>query len=298
MVVLLTARGFRRSSRRAVDEALCARFAMKAVQSSPLAGELVRGRVFFLDQSRQRLDDLMLGDVVARLAAVRLDSFYVIRQMGEGAVLRERVRVARDLHDSLLQSQAGAAMQLMAARRLLDREPEAAKQSLEAIQLQLERSELDTRSFIRSLRPSSSPEPSQPLPFHERLQDLRRRLERQWNLKVELSFEGAVDALSGGLADQVFRLVQEGTVNAARHASASVVRINLTYEPPGGLRVRIADDGRGFPFRGTYDLAALGAMDRGPLTLRERVTELNGDLTLTSTTTGSELLITLPVAPA
>jgi signal transduction histidine kinase len=297
-VVILAGRGFRRAHRRPIDEALRGRFNMRAVQSSPLIGEIIRGRMFFLDQPRQRLDHLMLGEVVARLAAVRLDSFYAIQQIGESVTLKERIRVARDLHDSLLQSQAGAALQLMAARRMLERDPEGAKRSLEAIQQQLERGELEMRSFIRGLRPLSGAERAEAVPFHERMQDLRRRLERQWHLKVEISSEPAVDALAADLSEQLFRLVQEGIVNAARHADASVVRIHLSHAVPGQIRIRIADDGKGFPFQGTYDLAALGAMNKGPLTLRERVTELNGALTLTSTGAGSELLIVLPLAHA
>ena len=58
----------------------------------------------------------------------------------------------------------------------------------------------------------------------------------------------------------------------------------------------MADDGRGFPFQGTYDLAALNGMNDGPLTLKERVAELGGDLRLTSADTGTELVITLPLA--
>jgi signal transduction histidine kinase len=62
------------------------------------------------------------------------------------------------------------------------------------------------------------------------------------------------------------------------------------------LELRIADDGRGFAFQGTYDLKALNAMDDGPLTLRERVADLGGTLQLTSADTGTELLITVPLA--
>jgi signal transduction histidine kinase len=65
-----------------------------------------------------------------------------------------------------------------------------------------------------------------------------------------------------------------------------------------GLRLTIADDGRGFPFRGTYDLDALNAMNEGPLTLKERVAELRGALELRSSETGTELSIALPLTPA
>jgi signal transduction histidine kinase len=56
------------------------------------------------------------------------------------------------------------------------------------------------------------------------------------------------------------------------------------------------DDGCGFPFRGTYDLRALNEMNAGPLTLRERVAGLKGDLHLRSSDSGTGLLIRLPSA--
>ena len=64
------------------------------------------------------------------------------------------------------------------------------------------------------------------------------------------------------------------------------------------LQLTITDDGRGFPFRGTFDLAALNAMNEGPLTLRERVAEMRGALQLRSSETGTELSIALPLTPA
>ncbi len=84
-------------------------------------------------------------------------------------------------------------------------------------------------------------------------------------------------------------------MNAARHADASAIGV-VVEAGEGGLQLEIVDDGRGFPFRGTYDLNALNEMNRGPLTLKERVAELRGDLRLKSLETGSELSIRLPFA--
>jgi signal transduction histidine kinase len=208
------------------------------------------------------------------------------------------VRVARDLHDSLLQSQAGAALQLLAARRLLDRDAGVAKSRLDEVQRHLERGELEMRSFIKTLRPRERTTPD-PLGggLSPRLQELRERTERQWDLKVQFRLDPALDTLAEPLADHVFRLVQEAVVNAARHADASVVRADISVTEQA-VRLTIADDGKGFPFEGTYDLRSLGAIQQGPLTLRERVSELRGDLTLsTSFNSGTEVLITLPLRP-
>jgi signal transduction histidine kinase len=57
----------------------------------------------------------------------------------------------------------------------------------------------------------------------------------------------------------------------------------------------VEDDGRGFPYHGSYDLSSLKKTRRGPVSLMERVASLAGDLTLTSTAAGSRLDIGLPV---
>ena len=294
-VSLLRLGGFRRRDCRPVNEALRARFSMTAVQSWPLDGELVRGRIFCLDKSRMRLDDLILGEVATWLAATRLESLYWQERLQDAAALDERVRLARDLHDSLLQAQAGAALQLAAARRLLDRDPEAGRQRLADVQGQLERDELEMRSFVSRLRPSKRhPAASGPRALRARLEDLRQRVERQWEIRVRLQV-ASVDGASDELLEAAYRLAQEGIVNAARHADASAIDVAVSCVD-GGLHVRVADDGHGFPFHGTYDLPTLIRMNAGPLTLKERVADLGGEMTVASSETGTELRMMLPLA--
>ena len=289
---------FRKRMGRPIHPALRARFDMERVQSWSLDGELIRGRLFALDKRQMPIDDLIFGDLVARLAVSRLDSLYLLRRLGKAAALEERLRLARDIHDSLLQSAAGSALQLVAARRLLDRDPAGARQRLEEVQDQLEHGELEMRAFIRRLRPFTQKPPDSPVTgLTERLEDLRRRVERQWEIVVRMRVPEAADAWPESMVDGIYRIVQEGVLNAARHADASSIAVTLTADG-NGLRLTIADDGRGFPFRGTYDLAMLNAMNEGPLTLKERVAEMRGALELRSSETGTELSIALPLTPA
>jgi signal transduction histidine kinase len=279
-----------------IHAAVQRRFQIHAVRSWALDGELIRGRLFCLDTHKTRVDDLMFGAVVARQAVSRLDSLHLLKRLKEAAAVDERVRLARELHDSLLQSVAGSALKLLSARRLLAREPEAARLRLEEVQMQLERGELEMRSFIGRLRPLPLLAPVIGGGLPQRLQQLRRRVELEWDIKVKLNVGPGVDTWPEAVATEVYRLVQEAVLNAARHADASLIRVNVTSA--GGPCVEVIDDGCGFPFRGVYDLRTLNDMKAGPLTLRERIAGLNGDLHLRSSDNGTELLIRLPLAKA
>jgi signal transduction histidine kinase len=245
-----------------------------------------------------RLDDLVVGELVARLSASRLDGAHLVAHFRESAALDERVRVARDLHDSLLQSLAGTGLQLAVARRLLDREPETARRGLEDVQTQLEQSEMEMRSLIGRLRPlpRETPVPSAEN-LGQRLDAFRRRVETQWHVKVPLQLSSLAESLGDDLSGEVYLIVQEAVLNAARHAGASTIR--ATLESDGDrISIQVADDGKGFPFVGSYDLATLNALGSGPLTLKERVAELGGELRIHSSPSGADVRITVPFEPA
>jgi signal transduction histidine kinase len=294
-VLYRSSAGFRQCRCRPLNEALRARFDITAVQSWPLDGELIRGRLFALDKRRIGIDQLSVGDLVARLAASRLDGLYILRDVRQAAALRERVRLASDLHDSLLQSLAGTGLQLMVSRRLIERDPAGAARKLDDLQTQIELGELEMRTFIRRLRPQMAVDAEVSSPgLVDRLQNLARRIEQQWSVKLKFQVDGTPDQWNGAFGDEVFRIAREGILNAARHADASVITATFSHAE-GVLRLEIVDDGRGFPFHGTYDLDALERMNQGPWSLKERVAGLQGNLELTSTDSGSRLLVTVGI---
>jgi signal transduction histidine kinase len=295
-VDLWSAGRFGQVNRAPINEAITTRFAMRSVQSSRLDGDVVQGRLFWLDRRRMRVDDLVVSDLVARLSASRLDCAYLLTQFREAAALDERVRVARDLHDSLLQTLTGAGLQLAVATRVFDSDPKAARAGLDEVQRQLEQTEMDIRSLIRRLRPL--PREAKVLShvrLDERLEAFRQRVERQWHVDVTLNMPPSLERMSGELNEQVYLIVQEAVLNAARHASATTIQVILESDDDR-VSVQVLDDGKGFPFVGSYDLAALNTLDSAPLTLRERVTELGGDLHILSGASGAHLRITLPLA--
>jgi two-component system NarL family sensor kinase len=102
-------------------------------------------------------------------------------------------------------------------------------------------------------------------------------------------------SLSPPVAHNAYFLVHEAVVNAGRHSGARSIRVDLA-PVPGGLRLDVADDGRGFPFRGRLDQAALAAAGVGPRSLRERIEALGGTLAIDSTKQGSRVEMWMPVS--
>ena len=289
---------FRQMTGPPINEALRERFGMRAVQSSPIVGGLVTGRLFWVGRRPMRIDDLVVGDLVARIAASRLESAYLAESHRETAALNERLRVAQDLHDNVLQSLAGSGVQLEIISRVLDRDPRAAKRTIKEVQRQLEQSEREIRGLIKGLRPRAR-DMTEALnePLAKRLEAFGDRVGEQWNVTITFQVAPSVNDLPQDLKQQLLLMVQEGVLNAARHANATSVRVMLATHG-ASIVTEIVDNGKGFDFIGSHDLAALAALDAGPVTLRERITELRGELLIQSSRSGSTVRITLPVAQA
>lgn len=213
----------------------------------------------------------------------------------EAVTTEERIRVARDLHDGVLQSLTGIGLRLAAVRSLLDKDLRAARESLESVQRLLTLEQRDLRFFIQELKPRPRAPGEVSLAF--RVTELVHRIELEWGLKAELRTDGLEEPMPEALAREVYNVVREGLVNAARHGEASAVRLEIRRDGDR-LFITVADNGRGFPFQGTLSHAELAEGSMGPRNLFERVTALGGTLDLESGAAGVRLKIDLPCCEA
>ena len=273
---------------------LGARFAIRSVIALVLGGTGVGGRLFALDKQRPSAEDLVLGEAMAHQVEAEMEQIVLIRRSQESGAEEERLRLARDLHDGVIQSLAGAALRLETARRLLSRNPVKAAELLVEIQDLLASEQQDLRSFIRDpgirgLDPRTSGRG-----LEDRLEELRRRVESYWGLTVDLTVDLPEARISPSLAHEIDRVVSEALVNAAKHGQASGVEVTVGLDG-SAVRVTVIDDGRGFSFRGDYDFAALTALKIGPVTLKQRVAAAGGSLHITSGEAGARLDVHLPL---
>jgi signal transduction histidine kinase len=207
----------------------------------------------------------------------------------------ERMRLAREMHDGVLQSLMAAVLQLETVSRLIETDPNAAKVRLSDVQRMIGEEQRELRAWTERLDSAMPLLSATAADLAAALGTLRQRLRMRWGLRVELTVDirGTVSRVLG---DEIYRIVQEALNNAGRHARASVAHVGIRLaRGRNPMRIAVADDGCGFPFRGRFDLADLTAKQIGPKSLRERVASLGGELILTSELSGSRLEISLPL---
>ena len=214
------------------------------------------------------------------------------RQVEHAAAVSERLRLARELHDGVLQSLTGAAVQLEAMSTLVDKDPDAARERLREIHDLIVEEQRKLRTCIENMREVRSASVASHADLAASLERLCRRITR-WGTRVELAGPDS-GSLPKTLSDQVYRLVEEALSNVTQHSRAHGARVEVKFLDEH-VNVVVEDDGCGFPFRGRYDLAALNARRLGPFSIKERVAALRGELALTSTLSGSRLEMRLPL---
>jgi len=209
----------------------------------------------------------------------------------------ERVRLARDLHDGVLQTLTGTALQLQAAERLIERDPGRARTVLDDLKKMIADEQRDLRFFIQELKPGQIGTLEEGAGFVPALQDLGRRLQSVWGVRLELPSYLPRLTVSDAFLGEIYRIVQEAAVNAARHGQATQVHVDFGVADKR-LAIAVSDNGHGFPFRGRVEHQGLAEARQGPRSLRERVTALGGTLDIESDAGGSRLDIRLPLAAA
>jgi signal transduction histidine kinase len=156
------------------------------------------------------------------------------------AVLEERNRMARDIHDTLAQGFGAILMQLQAAQRSAVSLPPTVAKSLETA-VDLARTHMiDARRSVSALRPQSH-EGEDVAAALRRMTDLARRTT---DVPIHLTV-GELPPLGGGADREIIGIAQEALTNAVRHARARQIKIHASPVRSVGFRLSVADDGRG-----------------------------------------------------
>ncbi len=222
--------------------------------------------------------DLALS--VANQAAITMINAELYGHAQELAVLEERQRLARNLHDAVNQSLFSAGLIAEVLPRLWDRDQEEARRSLEDLRRLTRGAMAEMRSLLAELRPSTLTDSD----LGDLLRQLGNALEGRTNIPVAVTVSGEF-ILPPNVQVAFYRVCQESLNNIAKHAKASHVEVDLKQDE-AMIELRIRDDGKGFDteqiFSGHYGLGMM----------RERADAAGAQLTVTSQPgRGTELTI-------
>ena len=187
------------------------------------------------------------------------------------AVALERGRIAREMHDVVAHNVSVVVVQAAAAERLLETDPERARQAMRDVATTGRQALTEMRRLLGVLRDDAASDDMGPQPGVAELRALADTVEDA-GLQVELSVQGEERALPASAALSVYRIVQEALTNSLRHAGPARARVILRYLPDA-LEVQVSDNGSG------GSAAPADHSGHGLIGMRERVALFGGELT-------------------
>ena len=246
-------------------------------------GDEWNGRLFLFDPSHQeptrrfvRTFEHMLAHLLPAVAAI-CDLYGMKRR----AAARERARIARDLHDGVVQALVAVDVELELLRRTsIDR---SASDRLEGIQQRLR---LQVRG-LRALLQQARAEEIDPSRLPALLADVVRRFNRESDVTASYA-SGVRDVrLPPAVCREVVRILQEALVNVGRHSGARRVAVRF-LGTSASVTLEVEDDGRGFA-----DATGTGAAAPVPAVIADRVRTIGGHVEVTSSARGTRVAMTL-----
>ena len=205
------------------------------------------------------------------------------------AVAEERARIAREMHDVVAHNVSVMVVQASAARRMIDRNPDRAREALASVEHTGREALGEMRKMLDMLRSEDEGLALSPQPSLDELDTLIERA-RQAGLDVDLEVEGEKRRVQSSVDLSCFRIVQEALSNTLKHGGAGHAHVRLRYAQDS-VEVDVTDDGRGVHHRDTGN-------GQGLVGMRERVSMLGGRLETGYLPEGGfEVRATLPLEP-
>jgi signal transduction histidine kinase len=242
--------------------------------SLPFHGEGT-DRLMLFDSARGRRALSFLQRLVQQIGPA-LYGLFLLGRLRARVAAAERERVARELHDGVIQALVGLEMKLEAWRRQ-DEAGGPAALKLEYVQRQVHEQVLSLRELMQQLRPVGL-HPGQLVPY---LGALVERFRRETGIDARFSATVEPTALPPTVCRELARIVQEALVNVRRHSGARHTLVTLD-QLNGSYSLRIDDDGRGFGFSGHVSQDDLDRNRRGPVVIKERVRAIDATLSIDS----------------
>jgi len=206
-----------------------------------------------------------------------------------GAVLAERTRIAREIHDNLAQEMSGISVQLEVVARTMPPGADAAITHLDRARLQVRHGIAEARRYVWDLRSPALENNDLPTALSE----TARRLTNETAIQAQVEVNGTFRPLPHLVEDNLLRIGQEAINNAVKHGKAQRIFVNLVFDARR-VQLSVRDDGRGFDSQ----VAGNGRAGHfGLIGMRERAERIGGTLSIHSTEgSGTEVVADVPIS--
>lgn len=276
-----------------VPEAFIAAYPFKRLVLTPVSfGDGWSGRLFIFEP-KFNAHLIELTEFLQRLVrqvSPAVFSVYLQNRLQAKAGALERARVARELHDGVIQSLIGVEMQIEVLRSQNPLRSTPAADELLRLQHLVRDEVLNLRDLMQQMRPAEF-DPDELL---DHFADMVQRFGRDTGIRARFVTDLKAVSLERSVCFELVRIVQEGLANIRKHSAATHVHVKFDIRN-NAWRLEIGDDGRGFPFEGRLSQMELDARGLGPAIIKERVSAIGGQLTIDSTPgRGSRLEVLVP----
>jgi signal transduction histidine kinase len=228
-------------------------------------------------------EDVELIRVFAAQAGVAIENARIRAELGRLAILEDRERIAKELHDGVIQSLFAVGMSLQAAGSIID-DPSALHERLHAGAADIDRAIRELRNYIFGLGPGG------PADRHldQALQDMVEEFQRGSDVAMRVEVDPQAASLLTPNTTDVLQLVREAVSNSVRHAGAETLALELRRDGEV-IVVEVEDDGSGFD---PEDVTRAG---RGLANLRARAEAIGGRLEIASAPgSGTRVRLSVP----
>jgi signal transduction histidine kinase len=236
------------------------------------------GRIYLFDAALENPERAVhFLEAVGEQITPALTNVFLHRRLQSQQSAAERARVARELHDGVIQSLYGIEMKLEALRRrtsLADEDQRALSDVRDLVRGEA----IAVRELMQALR---SVELDAREPLSDVLVTIVERFRRDSGISARFVAEGDVLSLPRASAIELVRIVQESLVNVRKHSRATNVLVKLT-QTGHSHRLTIEDDGCGFGFEGRLSAPELDARRTGPAIIKERARIIGASLAVES----------------
>jgi signal transduction histidine kinase len=255
-------------------------------------GNQPSGRIFLLNGRKPfRKEDLTWLESIAFHIGPSLENIFLLRHLRARAIEAERSRIARDLHDGILQTLLSIEIQLDVLRRRVSNSPDQAVSSLANLQQTVKNEGAELRQIVTDLRPLRV----QSADLVDLMRGFAERYRNESTIALDLLVDSTQLRASDRVCREIFQIYREALNNIKKHAKASHVVVKLSQDD-SRLVLVVDDNGEGFSFAGKFTGDELDRLRLGPISIKERARTVGGVLTVESNPGhGARLTIEVPL---